>query len=99
MIKNSWVLANLCANFTHFELFSTEENQKILLMSLGYCNSNKEKLISNGFRALGFYIKNNNDELLCKTIEGKDLEAENIKKALSEVYKKPFSKCSVKVIF
>ena len=97
VIKSSWVLANLSANLSSFEMFSVEENQELFLLSLGYCNSPKEKLISNGFRALGYYISNNSDEILCKTIVTQNAKAENIKKTLSEVYKKPFSKYSVKV--
>lgn len=97
MIKNSWVLANLCANLKGFEMFSNEENQEILLMSLSYCNSTKEKLISNGFRALGYFISNNSDEILCQTLALNKAKAENIKRALIDVYKKPFAQLSVKV--
>lgn len=96
LIKNSWVLANLCANFTHFEQFTLEENQEILSMILSYCSSPKEKLVSNGYRGLGYFVSNNSDETLVKLLttgeKGKELLT-----SLREVYLKPFSSFSVKV--
>jgi len=97
IIKNSWVLANLCTNCHNFDLFSLEENQQLLLTCLSYCNSTKEKIVSNGFRALGYFISNHTDESLCKTLALSNTNADKIKTSLREVYKKPFTKCSVKV--
>ncbi len=97
MIKNSWVLANLCANFANFEKFSLSENQDVLTMILLYCSSPKEKLVSNGYRALGYFISNNTDEILLKLVTNKDQNAADILKSLREVYLKPFTTFSVKV--
>jgi len=98
MIKNSWVLANLCANLKNFQVFSVEQNQDILLMILGYCGSSKEKLVSNGFRALGYFISNNCDEMLCQILTYKNSKAKEVITALSEIYLKPFDSYSVKVM-
>jgi len=98
LIKNSWVLANLCANREACENFSLEINQELLFMSLSYCLSNKEKLTSNGFRALGYFITNNSDETLCKLASMEESpKTEKIIEALKEVYLRPFANSSVKV--
>jgi len=97
MIKNSWVLANLCANLKNFDVFTIEQNQEILSIILGYCNSSKEKLVSNGFRALGYFISNTSDNMLCQVLTKKNGKAEEIKKSLNEVYLKSFENYSVKV--
>ncbi len=97
IIKNSWVLANLCTNCHNFNLFSLEENQELLLLCLSYANSTKEKIVSNGFRALGYYISNHSDQSLCDTLALSNVNSEKIKASLSDVYLKPFTKCSVKV--
>ena len=97
MIKNSWVLANLCANLKNFDTFTVEQNQEILSMILGYCGSSKEKLVSNGFRALGYFISNNADATLCQIVNLKNAKTEEVNKALGEVYLKSFESYSVKV--
>lgn len=97
MIKNSWVLANLCANLKNFDIFTVEQNQEILSMILGYCNSSKEKLVSNGFRALGYFISNNTDQTLTKITELQNRRTEEVNKGLREVYLKQFDGFSVKV--
>ena len=97
LIKNSLVLANLCANLKNFDVFTMEQHQGILVLSLEYCNSNKEKIISNGYRALGYYISNNSDEILNATLVQKDVKTNYIKRNLMEIYKKPFNQLSVKV--
>ena len=97
MIKNSWVLANLCANLRNFEVFTVEQNQDILLMILGYCGSSREKLVSNGFRALGYFISNNFDQILCQILTIKNSKTKEVMTSLSEIYLKPFDSYSVKV--
>jgi hypothetical protein len=97
MIKNSWVLANLCANQEACKIFGLETNQELLLMSLNYCFSNKEKIVSNGFRALGYFISNNSDELLCQLPTLKNHKSEQIVKGLKNVYLRSFTTSSVKV--
>jgi len=97
LIKNSWVLANLCANREACENFSLEINQELLFMSLAYCLSSKEKLTSNGFRALGYFITNNSDETLCKLATMESPKTEKIIEWLKEVYLRPFANSSVKV--
>jgi len=97
MIKNSWVLANLCANLKNFDVFTVEQNQEILSIILGYCNSSKEKLVSNGFRAIGYFISNTSDHMLCQILTKKNNKIGELKKALGEVYLKSFETYSVKV--
>jgi hypothetical protein len=97
MIKNSWVLANLCANQEACKSFGLEINQELLLMSLNYCFSNKEKIVSNGFRALGYFISNNTDEVLCQLPALKNHKSDQIVKGLKEVYLRSFTHSSVKV--
>jgi hypothetical protein len=98
MIKNSWVLANLCANLTKFNEFSLEDIHDFLNMILVYCTSNKEKLISNGYRALGYFISNNSDDILDKLLSD-STKGEEICKSLREVYIRSFESYSVKVSF
>lgn len=97
MIKNSWVLANLCANLKNFDIFTAEQNQEILSMILGYCNSSKEKLVSNGFRALGYFVSNNTDQTLTKITELHNRKTEEVNRGLREIYLKQFDGFSVKV--
>jgi len=97
MIKNSWVLANLCANLQNFDKFTLEENQNILSMILSYCNSSKEKLVSNGYRALGYYISNNKDDCLVKVMNFESSKSQEIANSLKETYLKSFASLSVKV--
>ncbi|RZK19807.1 MAG: hypothetical protein EOO43_11505 [Flavobacterium sp.] len=99
LIKNSWVLANLCANREACENFKLEINQELLFMSLAYCLSNKEKLTSNGFRALGYFITNNSDEVLCQLATMESPKTQKIVEGLKEVYLRPFANSSVKVTF
>lgn len=96
MIKNSWVLANLCANLNRFNEFTIEENHDFLNMILVYCTSNKEKLISNGYRALGYFISNNSDDILNDMISDPS-KGQDICNSLREVYLRSFEAYSVKV--
>lgn len=96
MIKNSWVLANLCANLTHFDKFSLAENNEILGMILLYCSSAKEKLVSNAYRALGYFISNNSDQILVELISNAEGGPKTLQ-SLREAYLRSFEPFSVKV--
>ena len=66
MIRNSWTLANLCyitPNFNDHYLI-----QEILRASLNYASTNKEKVIANSLRALGYLLSNTDFNLLEKEI-------------------------------
>jgi hypothetical protein len=57
-MRNSWTLANL--NFTlKFNLKEDEYlAQELLITSIAYAVSNKEKVSSNGVRSLGYFLQN-----------------------------------------
>jgi hypothetical protein len=55
-IRNSWTLANM--SFIDSEQMEDEYlAQETLIISIIYALSNKEKVASNGLRALGYYLK------------------------------------------
>jgi cysteine sulfinate desulfinase/cysteine desulfurase-like protein len=55
-IRNSWTLANM--SFIDSEQMQDEYlAQETLIISTIYALSNKEKVASNGLRALGYYLK------------------------------------------
>lgn len=54
-IRNSWTLANVCwidRGYLEDEYLA----QEMLIISIIYAASNKEKVTSNGLRALGYYL-------------------------------------------
>ncbi|CDW76050.1 heat repeat-containing protein 6-like [Stylonychia lemnae] len=55
-IRNSWALANVCCLNKHM----TDEYliREVLICSINYASSNKEKVSSNGIRALGYFLMN-----------------------------------------
>ena len=58
-IRNSWTLANMSfANKA--SLLDEYLAQEILIISIQYALSNKEKVASNGLRSLGYYLQNIN---------------------------------------
>jgi len=87
-IKNSWALASwLCCD----ELFMTSNEQKIDLKPIfehikELCLDNKEKVVCNGLRALGYFFKNIDQEDFYKTFNEQTIEEVEtiIKKRLNE---------------
>ena len=56
-IRNSWTLANM--SFINKSSLKDEYlAQEILIISMQYALSNKEKVASNGLRSLGYYLQN-----------------------------------------
>jgi hypothetical protein len=64
-IKFSWALANWCCNLKEIPEKSCID---ILKKLLDFSLCNKEKIIQNGVRGLGFFIKNVSHELFEKII-------------------------------
>ena len=62
-IRTSWTLANL--SFIDKDQLEDEYlAQETLIISIIYALSNKEKVVSNGLRALGYYLKRSNFQIL-----------------------------------
>lgn len=58
-IRNSWTLANM-SFVNKASLLDEYLAQEILIISIQYALSNKEKVASNGLRSLGYYLSNIN---------------------------------------
>ena len=66
-IRNSWTLANI--SFIDRDQLEDEYlAQETLIISIMYATSNKEKVASNGLRALGYYLKRANFKVLKEKI-------------------------------
>ena len=69
-IRNSWTLANM--SFIDRDQMEDEYlAQETLIISIIYAISNKEKVASNGLRALGYYLKRANFKVLKEKILAK----------------------------
>ena len=99
IIKNSWILANMCASLKDYSIIDINQLKKLLQLICVYCDNSKEKIKSNAYRALGYYIKNISSEEIDSIFKtnGQELN-ENIIK-IKHVYDKDFSTFSVKVSF
>lgn len=70
-MRNSWTLANL--NFCYKISLTDDEYlaQELLIISIAYALSQKEKVSSNGVRSLGYYLQCTNLPLLQSNILAK----------------------------
>lgn len=95
-IKNSWVVANFCANLEKVKNLEQTQVEEIYEMIVEYSLNPKEKILSNGYRALGLFLKNINQEFLKKLFI--DAEDHNQRlKQLREIYMKALPETSPKV--
>eukprot|EP00347_Sterkiella_histriomuscorum_P021491 403333793 len=65
-IRNSWALANMCC----LDQSILDENilREVLISSVNYSLSTKEKVSSNGIRALGYFLKNIDEQVISQRI-------------------------------
>ena len=67
-LRNSWAIANICCTWD-LDSLDTGLTAKLLSVSLKYSHSNKEKIISNSTRALGYVLSRWNELTLSRVLE------------------------------